>query len=44
MLNDVIVAIAVIAVVIFISAGAIWSVLDLRAHDPKNKKSPESIK
>jgi len=38
MLNDIIVGIAVISVLVFISAGAIWSVLDLRAHDPKRKK------
>jgi hypothetical protein len=42
MLNDIIVGIAVIAVMIFLVAGTIWSVRDLRAHDPKNK--PESTK
>ena len=43
MLNDIIIGVGVVAVVTLLGYLAIWGVLDLRAHDPKNKNHPNQL-
>jgi len=42
--SDIFVNIGAVLVMIAFGSLAVWGVLDVRAHDPKNKKSSESTK